>query len=276
VKGGETTSLEAFAIPNRTLVLVVPLAVLVFGFCISWLVVRSRGRARYLLEFGAFLPHALPEVILAVGASLLALFVLRRVLPLYGTVWLIAMVYLVARLPANAVWPAWRLTVYTNRLLGCGRAQPHDGFFQAMDQLIDAGDDDHPLPPEGIAGHPVSTGVGADDLAGHADGAGAAQIEIDDGGAAPRFVPSFLVVDRPYARAQVIKASLGRKRLLETDLGHGDGAARHDGGAVGNHPQHQLSGLVSRRAVHGDVSLRQLLSQPRRPVGDKRRRSDAT
>ncbi len=81
-----------------TLVLAVPVAVLVFAFSISWLVVRSRGRARYLLEFGAFLPHALPEVILAVGASLLALFVLRRVLPLYGSVWLIAIVYLVARL----------------------------------------------------------------------------------------------------------------------------------------------------------------------------------
>jgi iron(III) transport system permease protein len=81
-----------------TLVIVVPVLVLLFGFCISWLVVRSRSRARYALEFVAFLPHALPEVILAIGALLLALFVLRGYVPLYGTVWLIAIVYVVARL----------------------------------------------------------------------------------------------------------------------------------------------------------------------------------
>jgi iron(III) transport system permease protein len=81
-----------------TLVSVVPLLVLLFAFCISWLVVRSRRRARYLLEFGAFLPQALPEVILAIGALLLALFILGDYLPLYGSVWLIAIVYVVARL----------------------------------------------------------------------------------------------------------------------------------------------------------------------------------
>lgn len=80
------------------LVTVVPLLVLLFAFCVSWLVVRSRTRYRFLLEFGAFLPHALPEVILAIGALLLALFVLKGILPLYGSVWLIAMVYIVARL----------------------------------------------------------------------------------------------------------------------------------------------------------------------------------
>jgi iron(III) transport system permease protein len=81
-----------------TLVTVVPVLVVLFAFCISWLVVRSRQRARYLLEFGAFLPHALPEVILAIGALLLALFVLGDAVPLYGSVWLIALVYVVARL----------------------------------------------------------------------------------------------------------------------------------------------------------------------------------
>jgi iron(III) transport system permease protein len=80
------------------LVMVVPLLVVLFAFCISWLVVRSRQRARYILEFGAFLPHALPEAILAIGALLLALFVLGDVVPLYGSIWLIALVYVVARL----------------------------------------------------------------------------------------------------------------------------------------------------------------------------------
>ncbi len=80
------------------LVAVVPLAVVLLGFCISWLIVRSRNRARYALEFGAFLPHALPEVILAIGALLFALFVLGTTIPLYGSVWIIAIVYIVARL----------------------------------------------------------------------------------------------------------------------------------------------------------------------------------
>src|SRR5918996_1084338 len=81
-----------------TLVAIVPPVVVVSAFCISWLVVRSSTRARYILEFGAFLPHALPEVILAIGALLLALFVLGDRIPLYGSVWLIAIVYIVARL----------------------------------------------------------------------------------------------------------------------------------------------------------------------------------
>jgi len=81
-----------------TLVLIVPLLVVLFAFCISWLVVRSRRRARYILEFGAFLPHALPEAILAIGALLLALFVVGDVVPIYGSIWLIALVYVVARL----------------------------------------------------------------------------------------------------------------------------------------------------------------------------------
>ncbi len=80
------------------LVITVPVVTLVLAFSISWLIVRSRSRMRYALEFGAFLPHALPEVILAVGALLLALFVLQGIVPLYGSVWLIAIVYIISRL----------------------------------------------------------------------------------------------------------------------------------------------------------------------------------
>lgn len=83
---------------TATLVFVVPLVVLLLAFSLSWLIVRSRSRMRYALEFGAFLPQALPEVILSIGALLLSLFVLGSVVPLYGTVWLIAIVYVVARL----------------------------------------------------------------------------------------------------------------------------------------------------------------------------------
>ena len=80
------------------LVTVVPLVVLLLAFTISWLIVRSRSQLRYALEFGAFLPQALPEVILSIGALLLSLFVLGTTIPLYGSVWIIAIVYIVARL----------------------------------------------------------------------------------------------------------------------------------------------------------------------------------
>jgi iron(III) transport system permease protein len=83
---------------NTTLLVVtVPVVVVALAFCTSWLVIRSRSRARYALDFGAFLPHALPEVILAISASLVALFVLGRIVPLYGSVWLIAIVYVIGR-----------------------------------------------------------------------------------------------------------------------------------------------------------------------------------
>jgi len=80
------------------LVITVPVVTLLLAFSISWLIVRSRSRMRYVLEFGAFLPHALPEIIMAIGALLLALFVLPKFIPLYGSVWLIAIVYVISRL----------------------------------------------------------------------------------------------------------------------------------------------------------------------------------
>lgn len=81
------------------LMAVVPVAAIAASVCITWLVIRGRTRLRYLLDFAAFLPHTVPSVVLAVGGALLALFVLRDMLPLYGTVWLIAVVYTVMRLP---------------------------------------------------------------------------------------------------------------------------------------------------------------------------------
>lgn len=80
------------------LVITVPAITLLLAFSISWLIVRSRSNVRYLLEFGAFLPHALPEIILAIAALLLALFVLKDIAPLYGTVTLIAIVYVITRI----------------------------------------------------------------------------------------------------------------------------------------------------------------------------------
>jgi iron(III) transport system permease protein len=80
------------------LVLIVPAVTLILAFSVSWLIVRGRTRTRYVLEFGAFLPHALPEVILAVAAILMSLFVLKDIVPLYGSLTLIAAVYVITRI----------------------------------------------------------------------------------------------------------------------------------------------------------------------------------
>lgn len=81
------------------LMVVVPPVILLLAFCVSWLVVRSKSNARYLLEFGAFLPHTIPRVVMSVGALLLALFVVQNFLPIYGTVWLLVGVYVIVWLP---------------------------------------------------------------------------------------------------------------------------------------------------------------------------------
>jgi iron(III) transport system permease protein len=85
------------------LVLTVPTLALLLCFAFSWMVVRSRTRWRGLLDFFAFLPHAVPSIIFAVGAGFIALFVWRQIpvlqwFPIYGTLVLLIVVYVVDRL----------------------------------------------------------------------------------------------------------------------------------------------------------------------------------
>ncbi len=88
LKGATNTAQLMIAVPT--------LAILAsFGF--SWMIVRSRSRLRVLLDFFAFLPHAVPGLIFGVGAMFVALFLLKG-LPLYGSVTLIAIVYVVQHL----------------------------------------------------------------------------------------------------------------------------------------------------------------------------------
>lgn len=84
---------------TNTLILMVavPTISLVVGFAFSWMVVRSRSRFRGILDVFAFLPHAVPSIIFAVGAVFAALFIFKPI-PLYGSLVLIAIVYIVVRL----------------------------------------------------------------------------------------------------------------------------------------------------------------------------------
>ena len=57
---------------------VVPTITLAASVAISWVVLRSRIRARGLFDFIAFLPLAIPAIVFSVAALLLALFVMRH------------------------------------------------------------------------------------------------------------------------------------------------------------------------------------------------------
>ncbi|HLI22650.1 MAG TPA: iron ABC transporter permease, partial [Stellaceae bacterium] len=80
------------------LMVVVPTVTLTASVAISWVVLRTRIRGRGLCDFFAFLPLAIPAIVFSVAALLLALFVLRYVAPIYGTLWILILVYAVARL----------------------------------------------------------------------------------------------------------------------------------------------------------------------------------
>jgi iron(III) transport system permease protein len=61
-------------------------------------VLRAKTRGAALIDFLAFLPVTVPPIVFSVAALLLALFVLGKVVPLYGTIWLLVIVYVIARL----------------------------------------------------------------------------------------------------------------------------------------------------------------------------------
>jgi iron(III) transport system permease protein len=63
---------------------------MVVGTLVAWILVRTRSRLRVVLDLLAFLPHAMPGVI--IGISILLLYLLLDPilpLPLYGTLWII-------------------------------------------------------------------------------------------------------------------------------------------------------------------------------------------
>jgi iron(III) transport system permease protein len=89
-----------FRATANTLILavLVPTATLAISLAFSWIVLRSKVPGRAGFDFIAFLPHAVPSIIFGVGALLLTLFVLQRALPLYGTIWILLIVFVIARI----------------------------------------------------------------------------------------------------------------------------------------------------------------------------------
>jgi iron(III) transport system permease protein len=84
----------------NTAILMVLTPTVTIACCVafSWIVLRSNVPGRLGLDFIAFLPHAVPNIVFGVGALLFALFVLQRAVPIFGTIWLLLLVFTIARL----------------------------------------------------------------------------------------------------------------------------------------------------------------------------------
>jgi iron(III) transport system permease protein len=85
------TQPQAAAALLNTLMLTLAAPTITMLVCtlISWYVVRSSMRGKRLLDVLAFLPHTVPSIMIALAFVYLFLTVPWRLIPIYGTVWII-------------------------------------------------------------------------------------------------------------------------------------------------------------------------------------------
>ena len=80
------------------LMLLTPTLTLVCALAFSWIVLRSQIPGRGLFDFVAFLPHAIPNIVFGVGLLLFTIYIVRNAVPLFGSLWVLLLVFLIARL----------------------------------------------------------------------------------------------------------------------------------------------------------------------------------
>ena len=80
------------------LMVLTPTLTLVCAVSFSWVVLRSRLPGKGAFDFIAFLPHAIPNIVFGVAVLLFALYVVRNAVPLFGTLWILLLVFVIARL----------------------------------------------------------------------------------------------------------------------------------------------------------------------------------
>lgn len=80
------------------LMLTVPTLTLIVCLAISWVILRSGLKWRVVFDALAFLPHAVPSIILAIAAVFAALFLLRDIVPLYGSISILVLIYTISRI----------------------------------------------------------------------------------------------------------------------------------------------------------------------------------
>ena len=77
------------------LMFAVPSVAMILSVLISWVVIRSEVSFRGMLDTAAFLPHAIPHILLAVGLGYLGL-AYRNYFPLYGTIFIIMLAHIIS------------------------------------------------------------------------------------------------------------------------------------------------------------------------------------
>jgi iron(III) transport system permease protein len=87
--GARNTLILTTATPTLTLALAI---------AFSWVALRSKLPARGMFDFIAFLPHAIPNIVFSVGVLLFVIYAVQRIVPLYGTLWLLLFLFVIARL----------------------------------------------------------------------------------------------------------------------------------------------------------------------------------
>ena len=81
-----------------TLMILTPTIAVVLSVAFSWVVLRTKYPGRPILDFVAFLPHAVPHIVLGLSALLVVLFVIEPTVSVYGTIWPLLVVFVLARL----------------------------------------------------------------------------------------------------------------------------------------------------------------------------------
>lgn len=82
-------------INTAILMIVVPTCAMFLSVLVSWVVIRSQVSFRGILDTAAFLPHAFPSILLAVGLGYLGL-AYSGVFPFYGTIMIIVIAHTIA------------------------------------------------------------------------------------------------------------------------------------------------------------------------------------
>ena len=83
---------------TAALMVLTPTVTIALAIAFSWVVLRSRVPGRGVFDFIAFLPHAVPNIVFCFAVLVLTLFVLKNAVPIYGTIWLLLFVFVIARL----------------------------------------------------------------------------------------------------------------------------------------------------------------------------------
>jgi iron(III) transport system permease protein len=84
--------IEAATINSIVVALVAATAVAALSLATAWVSIRTRAPGRRVIDALAFLPLAMPGVLIA--TALVYVYLAAKIIPIYGTIWIIAVAYL--------------------------------------------------------------------------------------------------------------------------------------------------------------------------------------